>query len=325
MRGITVKAVVYRHNGGPDVLSYEDVPDPSPGPGEVVLAVRAIAIEGGDLLTRARIPPATSPHCVGYSTAGEITALGPDVRGLAAGQKVTAFGHAGSHAELRTVRADHCWALPEGLDLAQAACIPVAFGTAYEALFEFGRVQPGETILVQGAAGGVSLAGVQLAKRAGARVIGTGSSHQQLDALRKYGLDEAIDYRSEDLLERVMALTGGRGVDLALDPVGGSMIETVLRATREGGRVALVGSSSRQPNTLNGLLIVMRGLTLHGFMLSKSFHTSRVRAYVADLIRRVAAGDLEVVIDRVFALSEAVEAHRYAEQRGRIGRVIMIP
>jgi NADPH2:quinone reductase len=320
-----MKAAVYRQSGGPDVLRYEDVPDPVPGSGEVLVAVKAIAIEGGDLMMRDQAPPPGLPHCVGYSAAGEVAAVGPGVRGMAVGQRVATFGPAGSHAELRAVRASHCWAVPEGLDLEKAACIPVAFGTAYEALFEFGKLQPGETILAQGAAGGVSLAGVQLAKKAGARVIGTGSSHRQLDSLRKYGLDEAIDYRGEDVLERVRELTGGRGVSLSLDPVGGARLDTVLRATRENGRVALVGRSSREPNTLNGLLIVLRNLTVRGFMLSKDFHTPRVRAYVTNLIRRVAAGDLEVVIDRVFPLSQAAQAHRYAEQRGRIGRVIMVP
>jgi NADPH2:quinone reductase len=321
----TMKAAVYRSNGGPEVLSYEDVPDPVPGPDEVLVRVDAVAIEGGDLITRAALPLPQVPHCVGYSAAGEITALGKDVQDLAVGQRVATFAANGSHAALRVARANHCWVLPDGMDAAAAACIPVAFGTAYEALFVFGQLQSGQTVLVQGAAGGVGLAGLQLARKAGARVIGTGSSHEQLDTLRKYGLDEGIDYRTENLLEAVNALTGGLGVDLSLDPVGGSMFESVLKATRDGGRVALVGGSSREPNMVNATLIVLRDLTVNGFMLSKNFHTSRVRGYVAELIERVASGDLEVVIDRVFPLADVVQAHGYAEQRGRIGRVVMLP
>jgi NADPH2:quinone reductase len=320
-----MKAAVYRQNGGPEVMSYEDVPDPVPGQGEVLVKIEAIAIEGGDTLMRAGAPLPQVPHCVGYCAAGEIAAVGDGVDTFTVGQKVTTFGYAGSHAEMRTVRADHCWVLPPGMDLAAAACVPVGFGTAYEAAIEFGRVQPGDTVLVQGAAGGVGLAAVQIAKKAGARVIGTGSSHEQLDALRKYGLDEGIDYRNEDLVERVRELTEGKGVDVAVDPVGGPLLDSLLRATRDGGRVAVLGRSSRESNTINAMHILLRDLTVHGFMLSKWFHTPRVYAYVGDLVRRVASGDLEAVIDQTFPLADAVQAHTRAELRGRIGRVIMQP
>ena len=325
-----MKAAVYFENGGPEVLRYEEVPDPVPGVGEVLIDVEAIAIEGGDLLFRSMrrddvgsaAPP---PHCVGYSAAGTVAALGPATHGVAVGSRVATFGFSGSHASRRIVRAEHCWAVPDGLDAIRASCVPVAFGTAHEAIFEFGRLQAGQTVFVQGAAGGVALAAVQLAHRAGARVIGTGSDSRQLALLGSYGLDHAINHRTGAVLDQVLALTDGKGVDLALDPVGGRAVDDVLRATRYGGRVALIGLSSRERTAMDARLLLIRGLTMHGFMLSEHFGEPRVGAYLDALLARIAAGELEVVIDRVFPLADAAEAHRRAETHGRVGRVVMTP
>jgi NADPH2:quinone reductase len=323
--GGSVKAAVYRENGGPEVLRFEEVPDPAPGDDQVLIRVEAISIEGGDLLGRERAPLPRIPHVTGYASAGTVVAVGAAVTGLHIGDRVSAFGPDGSHAELRAVREDHCWALPDSVGAPAAACVPVAFGTAYEALFELGGVTAGSTVFLQGAAGGVSLAAMQLAAKAGARVIGTVSNLGQLDTLRRYGLDVAIDYRNEDVVERVLDLTDGAGVDVGVDPLGGSMTDQVIRATRIGGRVVLVGVASREPTTIDALNLVFGDRTLSGFMLSRSFHTPRVRAYIADIFSRLGAGDLEVVIDRIFPLADAAEAHRYAEQRGRVGRVVMVP
>jgi NADPH2:quinone reductase len=319
-----MKAVVYRENGGPEVLSYEEVADPVPGADEVLIRVEAISIEGGDLLSRQRLPLPHSPYIVGYSTAGTVIAVGEHVTDLRVGQRVSAFGETGSHAELRVVRPDHCWVLPDGLDAAAAACVPVAFGTAYEALFERAAVTTGSTVLVQGVAGGVGFAAVQLAAKAGARVIGTGSSQRQLDALRRLGLHDGIDYTTEDVRQRVLDLTDGVGVDLVVDPVGGPMTQELILATREGGTINFVGGSAGQP-LIDPVTLAMGDRTLKGFMLSKIFHTPRVRAYLADIFRRVAEGDLDVLVDRTFPLADAADAHRYAEQRGRLGRVVMTP
>jgi NADPH2:quinone reductase len=320
-----MKAVVYRENGGPDVLSFEEIADPVPGDNEVLIKVEAISIEGGDLLNRLMIPLPRSPHVVGYGSAGTVVAVGEQVTDLRVGQRVSAFGEHGSHAELRAVRADHCWVLPDGADAAAAACVPVAFGTAYEALFERGGFTADSTVLVQGAGGGVGLAAVQLAAKAGARVIGTGSSHEQLDALRRLGLHDGIDYRTEDVRRRVLELTDGIGVDLALDPVGGPMTQQVILATRQGGTVIALGASARAATMIDTTTLILGDYTLSGFSISGMIHTPRVRAYVADIIRRVAEGDLDVVVDRVFPLADAADAHRHAEQRGRIGRVVMVP
>jgi NADPH:quinone reductase len=320
-----MKAAVYRTNGAPDVLSYEDVADPEPTSNEVLIEVEAISIEGGDLLTRQMLPLPRSPHVVGYCGAGTIIGLGDGVTELRVGQRVTTFGPSGSHAARRAVSTAHCWVLPDGVTAVDGSCVPVAFGTAYEALFELGHITSGSTVFLQGAAGGVNVAAVQLASKAGARVIGTVSNDDQLKILRRLGLDEAIDYRNENVRRRVLELTDGKGVDLAIDPVGGPMTQQVLGATRQGGTVIIVGGSSREPSPIDATSLVRGDLTMHGFMLGGQFHTPRVHAYVGKIIDRIGQGDLEVVVDKTFALEDAVEAHRYAEQRGRIGRVVMVP
>jgi NADPH2:quinone reductase len=318
-------ALSYSTQGSPAVLTYQELADPLPGPGEVLVKNEAIAIEGGDVMLRQLYPPPGPDHVVGYSSAGEIVALGDGVTTLKLGQKVAVFGQAGSHASMRVARADETWTLPEGLDLESAACVAVAFGTAHEALFEHGQLKAGATVLLQGAAGGVCLAAMQLAKAAGARVIGTGSGHAQLDRLKPYGLDEGIDYHTEDLGARVDELTGGKGVDLAIDPVGGAMLDQVVAATGEGGRIVLIGGSSREKSAMDAVQLVLGNRTMSGFMLGKAFHTPRVHAMVAGLLDRMASGELKAVIDRRFPLSDGAAAHAYAESRGRVGRIILLP
>ena len=166
-----MKAAVYYETGAPDVLRYEDVPDPEPLPGMVVIDVEAISIEGGDTLNRSGGDMATTPHVVGYQAAGTISAVGEGVTEREVGQRVVGTMLWGSHAEKFVVPGATTWLVPDGADIVACACVPVAFGTADDCLFEFGRLQAGETVLVQAGAGGVGVAAIQLAKRAGATVI----------------------------------------------------------------------------------------------------------------------------------------------------------
>ncbi|MGH6992796.1 MAG: quinone oxidoreductase family protein, partial [Caulobacteraceae bacterium] len=223
-----MKAAVYYRNGGPEVLQYEEVPDPECHPKGIVIKTAAVSIEGGDVLNRLRGPLASRPHVVGYQAAGEIIAVGSEVDHLKVGQKVATTGAFGSHAELRSVPARNAWPIPAGFVTQLASVIPVAFGTADDCLFEFGRLKAGETVLIQAGASGVGTAAIQLAKRAGARVIASASSDERLERLRALGMDEGINYAREDLVAEVMRLTEGRGVDLVLDPVGGSRLQSSL-------------------------------------------------------------------------------------------------
>src|SRR6267142_968241 len=201
-----MKAAVIHENGAPDVLRYEDVPDPECPDGCVVIDVEAISIEGGDLLARAGSPPPSVPHVVGYLAAGTIVEVGAGAADRAVGDRVVTLNMAGSHASKRAVPAMSTWPIPDGLDAAPAACVPVAFGTAQECLFTAGNLEAGQTTLIHAGAGGLGMAAIQLAKQAGATVISTASSDEKLERLREFGLDHAINYTSEDFVERARAL-----------------------------------------------------------------------------------------------------------------------
>ena len=208
-----MKAAVIYENGGPNVLQYEDVPDPECPDGCVLIDVEAISIEGGDLLARAGSPPPSAPHIVGYLAAGTIAEIGAGVEGTI-GDRVVTVNAAGSHASKRAVPAMSTWPIPDGLDAAAAACLPVAFGTAQECLFTAGNLEAGQAALIHAGAGGVGMAAIQLAKHAGATVISTASSDQKLERLKEFGLDHGINYARENFVERTRELTDGRGAAL---------------------------------------------------------------------------------------------------------------
>src|SRR5881398_37138 len=225
-----MKAAVIYENGGPEVLKYEDVPDPDCPAGFVLVDVEAISIEGGDLLARAGAPPPSVPHIVGYLAAGTVAEVGDGVQDRARGDRIVTLNAAGSHAARRAVPAMSTWPIPDGLDAASAACIPVAYGTAHECLFTAGGLQPGQTALIQAGAGGVGMAAIQLAKQAGATVIATASSDDKLERLKAFGLDHGINYARESFVERTRELTDDRGADVIVDSVGGQTLSDGIAA-----------------------------------------------------------------------------------------------
>jgi NADPH2:quinone reductase len=320
-----MKAAVYYENGDPSVLRYEDVPDPQCHAGGVVIRVEAISIEGGDTLNRWRGPLVTHPHIVGYQAAGEIVEVGEQVTHLKVGQKVATSGAFGSHAELRSVPARVCWPIPDGFDVKLAAPIPVTFGTADDCLFEFGRLKAGETVLVQAGASGVGVAAIQLAKRAGARVLATASSDERLEALRPLGLDDGINYKTHDVAAEVMRLTNNKGVNLVVDSVGGSTLQGSINALGYRGRVSMVGAAGREPMTVDVSSLMGGNRSLSGVFLGAEITTDRVHDNIQRLIDEAARGELKVIIDRTFPLSEAAAAHAYIESRQAVGRVLLIP
>jgi NADPH2:quinone reductase len=320
-----MKAAVYYETGAPDVFRYEDVADPACHAQGVVIRVEAVSIEGGDTLNRGGGQMAGVPHIVGYQAAGEIVEVGAEVSHLKVGQKVVTVNAFGSHAELRSVPARNAWPIPEGFDLQKAAAIPVPFGTAHECLFGAGRLKAGETVLVQAGAGAVGLAAIQLAKQAGATVLASASSDERLERLKPFGMDHGINYRRDDLVEQVMKLTGGKGVDLVVDPVGGATLPGSLAALGYRGRVSLVGNASREPMKVDVSSLMGGNRSLTGVFLGAEIMTDRVHDMIQDLIEKAARGELEVVIDRTFSLAEAAAAHAYIESRQAVGRVLLIP
>jgi NADPH2:quinone reductase len=318
--------VIYE-NGGPEVLRYEDVPDPECPDGCVVIDVEAISIEGGDLLARASSPPPSVPYIVGYLAAGAVVEVGAGVQDRAVGDRVVTLNMAGSHAAKRAVPAISTWAVPQGLDAARAACIPVAFGTAQECLFTAGNLEAGQSVLIHAGAGGVGMAAIQLAKQAGAIVISTASSDEKLERLKDFGLDHGINYATESFVERTRELTDGRGADLIVDSIGGkNLVDSIgalaYRGTLVSVGVAGRGGSSVEARDLWAQNTKLRGVFLGGALLAEY---PRVHAMIAGLIERVASGEVRVEIDRTFPLADAAAAHAYIESRQAFGRVVMTP
>lgn len=321
-----MKAAVYYENGSPDVFRYEDVPDPQCHPKGVVIRVEAVSIEGGDTLNRFRGPLMTNPHVVGYQAAGEIVEVGAEVDHLKVGQKVVTTGGWGSHAELRAVSARTAWPIPDGMDVRTASVIPVPFGTADDCLFEFGRMKKGEVVLVQAGASGVGVAAIQLAARAGASMIlATASSDERLERLKPLGLTHGINYRTHDVVQEVMRLTDKKGADVIVDSVGGPTLQSSILSLAYRGRVSMVGQAGREPMKVDVGSMMGGNRTLSGVFLGAEITTDRVQKNIQRLIDDAARGDLKVLIDRTFPLSEAAEAHRYIESRQAVGRVLLIP
>jgi len=322
-----MKAAVYYETGGPEVFRYEDVPDPTVADGEVLVRVEAISIEGGDTLNRLGGAMTTVPHIVGYQCAGTVVGTGPGVTGLGVGDRVVTTGLDGSHAELRAAGQGFCWAIPDGVRTVDAACVPVPFGTADDCLFEFGHLQPGETVLIHAGASGVGIAAVQLAKLAGAMVLATASSAARLDRLTALGLDHGIDYTAVDFVQAVRDATDGKGADVIVDSVGGTTLQKSLHCLAYRGRCVTFGDAGREaPAALD--ISTMRGnnQTLAGYFLgAELFLGDRAHAVIARHLDDIAAGRLRVVVDRTFSLEEAGEAHAYIESRQAFGRVLLIP
>jgi NADPH2:quinone reductase len=322
-----VKAAVIYENGPPEVLRYEDVADPACPEGCVLIDVEAISIEGGDLLARAVSPPAKTPHIVGYLCAGTVAEVGAGVESPAVGERVVGLNADGSHAERRVVPAATTWLVPEGLDPAVAACVPVAVGTAQECLFTAAGLEAGQTALIHGGAGGVGMAAIQLAKQAGATVLSTASSDEKLERLKPLGLDHPINHSRESFVERARELTEGRGVDVVLDSVGGRTLVDDIEALAYRGTLVSVGVAARagseiEAKSLWGKNNTLRGVYLGGALLAEY---PRVHPMIGEMIERVGAGDIHVEIDSTFRLAEAAAAHSHVESRTAFGRVVMVP
>jgi NADPH2:quinone reductase len=320
-----MRAAVYYENGDPSVFRYEEAPDPTCHAKGIVIRVEAVSIEGGDVLNRWRGALHSKPHIVGYQAAGEVIEVGSEVTDLRVGQKVATTAAYGSHAELRAVPARNAWPIPDGFDVQLASVMPVTFGTADECLFQFGRLKAGETVLIQAGASGVGVAAIQLAKRAGATVLATASTDERLERLEAIGMDHGINYREKVVETEVMRLTGGKGADVVVDPVGGSTLQSSILSLAYRGRVSMVGAAGREPMRVDVSSLMGGNRSLNGVFLGAEIGSDRVHDNIQRLIDEAARGELQVVVDRTFPLSEAAEAHAYIESRQAVGRVLLVP
>jgi NADPH2:quinone reductase len=291
----------------------------------VLIEVEAISIEGGDTLNRLGGMMLSTPHIVGYQCAGTIREVGEAVTDREVGQRVVATMFSGSHAELVAVPALITWLVPDGADITTIACVPIAFGTADDCLFEFGRLHGDETVLIQAGASGVGVAAIQLACHAGATVIATASSEERLEPLYDLGLNVGINYSKPDWVEQVRAATDGQGVDLAVDSVGGPILTGSIQCLRYRGRAITVGRAGRDPEPLDASLLGMGNQSLTGVFLGAEIATGRAHRMIEHLITEVEVGRLQVLVDRTYPLSDAAAAHAYLESRQAVGRVVLVP
>ena len=320
-----MKAAVYYETGPPEVFRYEDVPDPECGPGEILIDVEAISIEGGDVLNRAGGEMPTVPHIVGYQCAGTIAEVGEGVTDRRVGQRVVTTFLWGSHAAKRVVPSVVSWPIPDDGLLVNCACVPVAYATAHDCLFEFGHLQPGEVVLIQAGASGVGVAAIQLAKRAGATVYATASNLDRLEPLYELGLDEGIDYSHDGWVDEVRKLTGGAGVNLVVDSVGGHILAGSVACLGYRGRCITVGSAGREEQPLDVRALGGMNQSITGVFLGAEVTTPRAQQMIQGLVDDVARGELRVIIDRAYELEHAAAAHAHIESRQAIGRVVLHP
>ena len=312
-------------NGGPEAFSYVEMPDPVCADDGLVIDVEAISIEGGDLLARAMSPLKSVPHVVGYIAAGTVVEVGNAVTERKVGERVVTLHGDGSHATKRAVSAAMAWPIPDGVSTRDAACVPVAFGTAFECLFTAGDLQPGQTVLIHAGSGGVGMAAIQMAKLAGATVIATASSADKLERLKAFGMNHGIDYATEDFVKATQRLVGPKGVNLVIDSVGGKTLADIVKVLGWRGRLVSVGIAARGGSAVDAFSLWARNNTLHGVLLATALRAEypRTFAMIGECLARVASGELKVQIAKVFPLSEAAAAHAYIEGRHAFGRVVM--
>ena len=310
-----------------EMLSYGDAPVPRPTEGEVLIDVIAAGVNYPDVLIvqgKYQTKPPL-PFVPGSEASGRIAALGVGVEGWRIGDRVIAFTGSGSFAQQVRVPADQVWPVPDGVDLEVAAGIAITYGTSYHALKDRAALQPGETLLVLGAGGGVGLTAVELGKRMGARVIAAASSAEKLELARQQGADELIDYSQEDLRERVKALTEGKGVDVVYDPVGGPMNLVAVKSLAWGGRLLVIGFAGGEIPAIPANLLLLKSASAVGVLWGNSVRADPVRQgeNMRQLLQWLAEGALKPVIDTRFALPDAVAALRHLEARQVKGKVLL--
>ncbi|RKH70440.1 quinone oxidoreductase family protein [Corallococcus aberystwythensis] len=319
-----MKAIRYHQLGGPEVLRWEDAPEPVPGPGEVLLRVHAAGVNFADTERRrglydAQVP---LPRILGSEAAGVVRAVGPGVDAAWVGRRVVALTKE-AYAEAALAPVEELLVLPPEVSFAEAAALLVQGLTAYHVVHTVGRVEAGQTVLVHAAAGGVGLLAVQLAKAAGARVIGTVSGEAKAKLARDVGADAVIRYDQEDVAASVRELTQGRGVERVLDSVGASTWKASMDALAPFGHLVSYGNASGHPPHVEVESLYAKSLTVGAYWLRTPTPPDVQRRAREALLAEVVAKRLRIVVGLALPLSRAEEAHRQLEGRNTVGKVVL--
>jgi NADPH:quinone reductase-like Zn-dependent oxidoreductase len=336
-----MRQVVIPKHGPPDVFETREASDPTPRDGEMRIRVRAAGVNFADILARLGLYPDAPkpPLVVGYEVAGHIDAIGGSVTGFTEGDRVVALTRFGGYSDTVVVPAKQAFHFPDRLSDSEAAAVPVNYLTAALALYRMAALAPGETVLVHNAGGGVGIAAMQLARLRRATVIGTASSAKH-DALRSFGVDHAIDYRHANVMEEVKKLTKGRGVDVILDPIGGTSFTSSYRMLAPLGRLIIFGLSAAAPAErrslwraflawkasprFDPLSLINRNRGVFGLHVGHLWdQQAKIVPLIEMLVNELQAGRLTPVVARTFPLERAADAHRFIQSRMNIGKVVL--
>lgn len=324
----TMMAMGFAAAGGPEVLQFQNVPVPVPGPGEVLVKVAYAGVNGPDVAQRKGHyppPPGASP-LPGLEISGTVAALGEGVTALLPGTRVCALVNGGGYAPFCLARADHCLPVPASLPLDQAAALPETLFTVWHNVFQRGMARDGETLLIHGGTSGIGTTAIQLARLFGLTTIVTCGSPEKCEAARALGAAHAIDYKAQDFVDEVKRITAGRGVDLVLDMVSGDYVPRNLKCLAEEGRHVTIAVQGGLKAEINMAVVMSRRLTLTGSTLRPRTNQFKalLRAEIAQEVwPLVESGELAPVMDSLFPLAEAGAAHARMDAGQHIGKIVL--
>ncbi len=324
----TMTAIEIAEPGGPEVLRPTERPRPEPGPGEVLIEVAAAGVNRPDVLQRkgGYPPPPGASDIPGLEVAGTVAALGPGAQPWQVGDRACALVTGGGYAGYCVASAALCLPVPAGFDMVKAAALPETYFTVWTNVFDRGRLEGGERFLVHGGSSGIGTTAIQIAARRGARVFATAGSAEKCAACERLGAERGINYREEDFVAAVKELTGGEGVDVILDMVGGEYVARNIAALRTGGRLVYIAFLGGSKVTLDFLPMMLKRLTITGATLRP--RSVEEKAGIADALRRevwpmLESGRIGPVIDSTYPLANAADAHRHMESGAHIGKIVL--
>lgn len=325
-----MRAVVIGEPGGPEVLTVEELPDPVPGHGEVLIRVAAAGVNRADLHQRqgGYPPPAGAPGWPGLEVSGVVTALGSGVTDVALGDRVCALLPGGGYAELAVSPVGQLLPVPDTVDLVDAAGLPEAIATVWSNVFLSAGLRAGDLLLAHGGSSGIGTMAIQLAGAFGAQVAVTAGTPAKLEACRRLGADILIDYRQQDFVAALLEATDGRGADVVLDAIGGAYLDRNVRALAPHGRIVIIGNQSQAPGELSiGRLMAKWGSVSASTLRARTpAEKDEIMASVrANAWPLVVSGRVRPVIDERFRLADAALAHERMEAGGHVGKLLLVP